>query len=399
MRPAALVLLAAVTGALLSTSAHADTNGVVVRVATDGSAVAGSAVAVLTPEGGEPVEIALNDGGEPPDVDAGDGTWSGSEWLEGDAFAVSVRLGDQTHDAGRISWTAEDTMRDLSVTIIGGVVTAEASVSTRPPPRPGEVPGAAIQPPDQDPANPIPVPVPGTGSGPEVLPPADDGSLDVAVRPPAALATGPQTDARPPGRLLAKLFALAIGLVGVIALVSWWRRGLRGDGLGPLGLAPLDEPGLLGPGTPSLSTPVSIWSTSTAELAGLVVPLLGTVARHRVVCFLAPADLGRPKVFGGPVYPVEDAAELHDALDVLIEESRHRAMGFVVVEALEAEALESLVAGLPASAGLVVLTASVGEGLTADVSCRRDGERWAFRQGQQDVVAAVVADGLAPPTA
>ena len=319
-----------------------------------------------------------------------------------------MRLGDTVHEAGRVSWGAEDAKRDLNVTIVGGLVTAEATVSNPSLPLTAGVPegepdpAMAKQPPKdgeispQDTNNPGGPPIPGEDGNPPAVDGAGGGAEGAAARPPQALGTGPQPDAGSKGLMIAQLFGLALGIAVIIAMVKWWWQ-TGDDGLGgPLGLEPLAEPGLLGPGTPSLSEPVSVWGATAADISALVGPLLGTVARHRVVCMLAPATLAAPQVFGGPVYPTSDTEEFHDALDALAAEGTELAVGFVVAEHLDAETLEGLVSGLPAGVGLVVLAVSPTAELPAPVSCRRDGARWVFAQGDTTVIAAVAANGLVP---
>lgn len=409
MRALVLILLPLLVISLLPGPAHADAKGVVVRVATDGVPVEGTSVALLTPEGGETKEIALNDEGQPPDVDAGDGTLSGSAWLDGEVFSVSVRLGDQLHDAGRVSWSVDDTKRDLNVTIVGGLVTAEASVSKPPPPQPGQTPDQALDDvpppggdgllPAPDPSNPGGDPVPGLNGNPPAETPGAVGAADGPSRPPMALGTGAQPDQGPKGLLLAQLFGLALGLVAIVAVVKWWWQPGDDPSVGPLGLEPLGEPGLIGPGTPALSDGISVWVASPAEVAALAGPLLATVARHRVVALWTPATLPSPRVFGGPVYPVGDRAELADCLGVLAGRGAPPAAGFVVAESLDPDTLHALAASAPPGVALVVLAAATVEGSTSSVACRRDGERWVFEHGGATVVARVGVAGLEPVTA
>jgi hypothetical protein len=378
MRLLSLFCLTAMISSLLSGTAHAEPKGIVVRVNTDGHPVSGTSAALLTPAGGETQEIPLFDAGEPPDVTAADGVFSGSAWLEGETFAISVRLGDQVHDAGRVSWDPSDSKRDLSITIMGGMVTAEAGVSNAPA---GQGPGAT--PPVSDElGNP-----PSAGAG-------QDGPSPVG--PPQAGSAAPEPPVNSRSAMLIQLLGLALGLVVIGAVARWWWRTGPDPQDGPLGLAPLAEPGLLGPGTPSLSDPVSVWAVSPGDLPALVRPLLATVARHRVVCLLTPATLAPPRVHGGPVYPTADLAEFHDALGELSQKGLGRAAGFAVVEQLDAKDLENLVADVPPGVALVVLVSHPANDVADTVACRLDGAQWVFGSGDNAVVTSVTAQGLQP---
>lgn len=338
---------------------------------------------LLTPVGGGPTEtVAIKDDGSAGDVEAGDRTWSGSKWLKGDGFTVAVQTADGPLEAGAVSWDADSTTRDLVVTVDASQVTAEALVWSAPAAPPEGASGAGGPP---DPAQSPPA---GGGS-------AVGGSAGPDGGPPGAPGGGaPASSAGNVGVL--RIVGAVVGVV-LLGLLWWWNRQGKAGNDDLLG-APLAEPGLLGPGTPSLSAGVSIWAVARADAPDLARALLGTLARDRAVVASGPATFPVPAVHGGPVYPLREPGPeaVGDALAWFLDHSE-RAAGFVIAEAPTLETIAELQAACPEGQGIVVLAVDAPDGLAGALRCRRAPGGWALGAGDGAVVVAEGPYGLVHP--
>lgn len=380
---------------LWSTAAHAEQHGLVVRLDTGGASFSGPAVVVVTPTGGEATRIEVKDDGVPPDVAAGDGTYSSSAWLDGDAFSVAVELGAKTLQGGTVSWNAVDAARDLQVLVKGDSVVAEAGVSAggnggEPTPGGGGSGGPPVE-----------------GGGPAT---ASGGSGGTASAPfnasggPSAGATGgPQNPGAPPlgNRAVSTSDGtLYIGFgLGVLVLVgvAWlWLRNRPAEGsTRPGGLTVVPEPGLLGPGTPSLSDGLSLWLVPEADTDALVRPLLATLARHHRVLLAAPSRVVAPAVFGGPVYRATNIRPSHvgDAAESLQREGCAVAVLFVGTQA-DAATLKDYADLLPTGVGSIcVLSQDPGVPALARVTAQRDNGGWSVKTAERTLRLVEGRDG------
>lgn len=384
---------------LAASVAHAEPRGIVARVSVGEGATGTPEAVKLTPASDieeEVEDIALNDAGEAPDVEAGDGRYSGTTWVEGEVFEVSIVVDGTEKPLGQVEWAPEDEQRDLNITMVGEEITVSAEVKQPLPPQPdGAEPGEGEQaaPPPGE-AGQAPPPAPGPGGGP------------------MALGTGEQPDgSAPQSSAMLQILGLVLGLLALLAVVWWWRAPAEEDEGGlaelPEGLSLVPEAGILGEGTPSLSGGVTVFAVSRAEAPALVGPLLGTLARGRVVVLAAPATLTVPPVLGGPIYRVQSgkAAELKEALAALARDKGARTVGFLVAEAVDAAQRAELAKGLPAGVGLAVLAIEPAEDLLASsVKVQREGpapdgagkygQCWVFSVAGSLVEAAEGPEGL-----
>jgi len=361
-------------------SAEAAPRGIVARVTMDGDGEAPTKVWLTPTAGGEVIEIAINDAGEPPDVKAGDGTFAGSEWVEGEDFTVAISFGDEKRDAGSVSWAPEDEQRDLNVTILGDLITTEADVSKPLPPQPD-----------------------GSSSGEEAAPdggptPQEGGPSATGGGQPMALGTGAQpAGAAPESSAFLQILGLVLGGLAVVAVVWWWRQGGEDAPVvvsgGSLELERIDEPPLFGGNSPSLGGGVALFGVGKADAPALIGPLLGAVARGRAVVVAAPGTVTGLTSFGGPVYRSEsaDPAVIGAALAKL---AHGKAAGFVVAEGLSPADLTAFATALPAHTGLCLLAVDPSPELVGVRGLRRHGQRWILGEGDERIVLRVGARGL-----
>lgn len=392
---------------LWSTPAHAQQHGLVVRLDTDGVSFTGPAVVILTPTVGEPTRLEVKDDGVPPDVGGNDGVWSGSVWLEGDAFTVGVEVGGKTLQGGTISWNATDDARDLQVMLKGDTVVAEAGVSaggvapTDPAPGDGGAPGA--------PGSEGGAPASGPGaSGPGASGPgASNGG---SFGPTGGPSGGPASGAPPLGDRTAADTSndgtLYIGFgLGVLVLVgvAWlWLRNRPAEGGSRSGglVVVVPEPGLLGPGTPSLSDGLSLWLVPAADTDALVRPLLATLARHHRVLFAAPSSVAAPAVHGGPVYRATNLRPSYvgDAAELLQQNGGAVAVLFVGTQS-DAATLKDYADLLPTGVGSIcILEQDPGVPALARVTAERDNGAWSVKTAERTLRLVEGRDGALEET-
>lgn len=334
--------------------------GIVIRL--EAPTLTGKTVtAVLTPDTGKPTTVPLKDDGRPPDVSGGDGLWSGSVWIAGDRFTVEVTADKQKWKAGPVAWDASATKRDLALAIDGATLTATA---TTPPEGP---------PPDE--ANPAP------GGGalspaelPAGAPPVDGGPTSGASgKTPGVGAPFPQS--QNPSTFWMLLFAGGVALVAV----GWsLLRGRRARGGVPGSVTRMPEPGVLGPGSPSLSDGASVWVVPEADLPQALGGLLATVAAQHRVLVAAPPAMVLPLVRGGPVYrvPFLKAGRFGDTADAMVDQPGQPLALIVVGQGIDAAAIRAIPEHLPEGVGAIVLTSTRPETPLPTVELVHDADGW-----------------------
>jgi hypothetical protein len=363
--------------ALLAPAAHAEPHGVVVRL--DAAGVALPKVSVtLTPAAGAPTEITLLDDGNAPDVTAGDYTWSGSSWLEGDDFAVTVLFGDKTLDGGKVSWAPTDSARDLSIGVSGDAVTAEATVS-------GSNGTPSAGPGTGDPSS---LALGGAQTAPAAAAPGAAQAAPVAggmpVGPGGGTMVGMPVSAPATSSHDGSLYiGFGVGVLVLVGVVWLWLRNRQADGDRRAGnLVVVAEPGLLGEGTPSLSDGLSVWVVDPADADALLRPLAATLARHHRVLFVAPARAAAPSVHGGPVYraPSVRPSSVGDTAEAL-QNDVGGAVAVLIAGAEPDVALHRDYADLlPSGIGCIsILRADPGLPAVERVVARRDGPVWVLQ--------------------
>ncbi|HCH62085.1 MAG: hypothetical protein CL927_11555 [Deltaproteobacteria bacterium] len=355
-------------------------NGVMVLLRSEGTL--SGAVSVTLAGASQTVSVEMNDQGTAPDVRAGDGIWAGVVDAAPQSGRVALKTGSGTLDGNRVEWAEDDRARELQLRIVDGVLKAEATVHQG---------VAAVATPNGDPmGKPVPVAAGEAGSAP--APAGDMGEAPrtaVSAGPTPGVAAGPASGpaaARPvqsgavdaragaavaergvggwgvvPG-VLALLFAIGALAVALRA----WSTGKGRAGAGePSPSLPLptrmSEPGLLGPGTPSASAGVSVWTGPQAVLR----PLLAHVARGRPVVVATGEAVSMPAVFGGPVFHV---ASLDPATVARAVEAVHQrgclSVGVVVLagKPVDKAYADALRQALPVDVGAVVWGRSLESG-------------------------------------
>jgi hypothetical protein len=353
-----MVLSSLLSLSLLAGVAHAEPHGLVIRLQVSGETISDAAFVVLTPKEGDATRVQVKDDGAAPDVAAGDGVWAGAVWLEGDAFEVSLDVDGKQIPGGPASWAATDSARDLAVGWKSGAVTVEAGVS-------GSGVGNA--------------PLPG-GMG-------DSPPAGAAPTPGGALPGGASMSPPPLGNA-ASLGAsgdgtLYIGLgLGVLLLVGvawlWLRSRPADEAARPSGLTVVAEPGLLGPGTPSLSDGLQLWLVSAEDAAAVVKPLLATLARHHRVLVVAPGEMSVPSVYGGPVFRSSNLrpSRVGDAAESLLATGGNVAV-LLTGTGGDAASIKDYADLLPTGVGAVcVVQSDPGVPALARVTARWDGAVW-----------------------
>lgn len=388
----------------LGTASAAEKHGMVVRVDLTAAAAQTGAVVAHLKAGASTFDVPLKDDGTPPDVTADDKSHSGTGWFEGDTFEVSVTVGTTTIPGGTVSWKPEDDARDLTLTVSGSTLTAEASAgqlgpkvggppATGPSPN-GNEPGADVTPPLGPDGKPlIHTPPPG---GPVPGGPLAGGAASAGAAPDAAAhAAAPGADAprlaplaRPAADPLAYI-GVGVGLL-VLAGLLYTAASSRGR------RAPdaLPEPGLVGPTTPSLSGAPTPWLTDAADMPALAEALLRTIARHRRVVVAADGWTPAP-VHGGPVYkaPAADPKSVARLVDALLDDGGAPVAVLLVGDA-DAARIAGVERALKGHAALVAVGTVAPESASTGVTARRDGPVWTLRTAAGECTATVTADGF-----
>ena len=310
-------------------------SGVVVRLMAD--PVPSAPVVVQLAAAGQPaVESTLHDDGKDPDVTGGDGVFSGSAFVQGDEFTVTLNAAGSQLGSTEVKWAAADPQRDLTLTWAGGVLKGEAGVSMPAPANGGASP-TSVSP---TPGSPTPASPPpgGPGGQPEGGPgqaPSGPGGVNSSADATWYLVFG--------GALLA---AAGLGYF-------WFRsRGAAEPTALPPGVARLAERGLFGPGTPSASGGPSGWVLPAGPEA--VAGLLGALAERRRVLVVAPEDAVLPEVAGGPVHRIApgNTEAILDAADELLGGDSGGAVLWLA-PLPEGKAREALLGELPRGVGLL----------------------------------------------
>lgn len=407
--------------------AHAEPRGLVVRVDLKSADATTGAVVVHLKSSTATKDVKVFDDGASPDVTAADQVYSGTTWVEADSFDVSVSIGTTKLTGGAVSWQGSDSARDLSISVNGKTLTAEAAVPTKPlagspaeagvtqdgqgPPPLGDVaagtPGDAV-------GSGAPPGKPGDGSPPPG-PPGDPGGAPIAD--PGATAPGvagaPPVGATSPGGAptggpmsgpmslsppaskdgTSPLLYIGFG-VGVLLLTWLLASNLRSRSSGT-DLSPLAEPGLFGPTTPSLSGGAAVWEAAGADANALGDALIATLARHRRVVVATSGGYTPAAVFGGPVYRVDDLkpAAIAKFVDA-VEEDGGLPVVVLFRGPIDPAGVAALVKALPDGVGPVVVTEDAGDVKVPVVQCRRVSDGWVFVTPAGEVHTRAGADGL-----
>ncbi len=389
-RVAALLLAGAlllgnalVGGWFAGAASAAGQKGVVVRLRVEGEKPAGDVVVHLT-AGAEKVDLTPKDDGSSPDVNADDGEASGVAWIDADTITVSVTVGGKDLPGGEVAWGAEDVARDLSVVVSGENVSAEAGVPS------GAASGVvAGTPPTGD--APADGAAPSGGAAP-VGGGAPAGGLaggSPVTQPPTTSGSSPKSgDAAGNPLLFVGLGAGALLLAGI----GWFalRAGGGGDWLDPE-----PEAGLVGAGTPSPSSGLSVWITDDADVSSLADALLATLARHHRVLLVVEGAWLPPPVRGGPVWRGTDVRPktVGTMIDAFLEDYGERP-ALLVVGIQDPARIAALAAALPDGVGGVVVSSRGAAVDAAAIVAVRSERGWNFTTAAGTIAARADEDGL-----
>ncbi|MBO85780.1 MAG: hypothetical protein CL927_10500 [Deltaproteobacteria bacterium] len=239
--------------------------GVVVRLEPGGQVVTAPPRVILAPVvGGDPVSLTLRDDGQAPDVAAQDGRWAGFVNVAAESVVVTVEVDGDRRDGGTVSWAPTAQARDLILTLNWSGVTALAS--TMDGAEPIEAREATVK----------TVGVPKASSVPAAS------SQSIVGHPVAWATTG------------AGLLCILVGFGLAV-------RNARPP-LPPLSLRRVEEPPILGVGTPALHQGLSVWQVAPEDRASLTKGLLRTLARQHRVLLRLPDGVAEPTTLGGPAY-------------------------------------------------------------------------------------------------
>ncbi|MFZ5481683.1 MAG: choice-of-anchor X domain-containing protein [Myxococcota bacterium] len=385
---------------LLIATASATPGGVLVRLDAGTRDLDEPVVVRIVPEVGETVDVALLDDGQSPDVTKGDGQWTGVATVEEGPATVEVRAGDRSLGTTPVTLPATEGPRDLDVALKDGAVSARSylpgeqpqglspegatpptdpSVGGTPPTDPsvGATSGpsstdplATGTPPLGDGVQPPAEGAPPLGDG--VLPPVDGaspaggtplaGGAPAGGAPRAGGVSFPTGEKRDDGTLW---IGLGVGLLVLLGAAWLFMRTRQAPAERPAAVTVVPEPGLLGPGTPSLSDGLSMWIAP--EDPALVQAIVSHLAdRHRVLV-VARSDVQIRPVAGGPVYRLAGTrpSQVGDAAEALAREEGPPLAVLIVSDGADAAALRDYADLLPTDVGGVVL---VGKELDAPLA-------------------------------
>lgn len=355
--------------------------GVVVRLEAGGETLDTPVVAHLKPDVGATTDVQLKDDGAPPDVASGDGTWSGTMWNEHDLFDVTLSLGAKTLEGGKVSWSKGDLQRDLSLSISGGQLKAEAGVAGTGENSPGGGPPAG-----------------GAPGGAGGSPSAGKGGFQLEGTSGGTASTPPFATSSDDATLYVALGAGGLLLAGIGYLYQ--RGGSRTPpGALPAGVTRVPAVGVLGPGTPAVADGLTQWVVAPNDAHDLLRLLLATLARHHRVVVSAPARSAIPSVPGGPVYRVAAGkpSALSDAVEGIADLAEPEALPIAVLllgDGMDAASLKAHGEVLPANIGGAILVMQVVLTSAPAIQCERRGELWHFRYGSAEIMAREREDGF-----
>ena len=306
MLPRRLALLCTALLVLLSpTVVHA--GGVLMRLDADRT-LEGEVVVVLTSMENTTEEVVLSDDGAQPDVTAGDGKWAGAAHIPYTEVFVLLRIGDEEHDGGTVSWSASDIPRDLDLSLKAGKLSVNAREAT--PHNTGE---------------PTPVASPTvvqTAKSPQVTP-ADPNKT-----------VGNATDG---------LYMIVLGLSALIGLplVVFRLRKRVKVRRGPIaGLELQPSGGFAGPSSPALDNGLSYWLLPEDRPTEVLRDLVSYLGEHHRVLVVGPDLPPDLAACGAQVYSCSPASarRIGDYLEALHSDPRQRAV--VVFYGMERDADE-----------------------------------------------------------
>ena len=277
-------------------------------------------------------DIQLTNDGEGTDVQADDKTWTGTAWVEGDIFQVTLTTGEGVRDGGAVSWASTVERRDLILILGPTSLAAQAE----------EAP--LIAPPS----------APATAEG--GLPPSPERSMR-----------------DPGGRQLTTPLVL-----GLLFGLAWLLKRLR-DHLDDRAVRALVEPRPLRiQGLDAPLAPDSFHELPEGVLAKLADHLISCLAISGPVVILASPDGALESVGVGSVFPYRGrTSNLPRTMRALAARSLVQPVLVVVLDPADPELFELISNELPdAVCALFVVRSAEGMDSAARFSWTREGDVW-----------------------
>ena len=379
---------------LFSMSQAHGATGIVVRLITGGESVSTPVEATLTNDAGEKHTATLVDNGEPPDVNPGDHHYSGSTMLDGENFEVSISLGGDVEEVGKVSWPADVTARDLVITRYEGIVTLEtgSGSNTQPDGQPvsgGDTPGGGAA-------------APGAAADgpPGASPDGGQAGVPGTARAPSVSFASSDSSSKPADD--ATLYVIGGILLLVLAVVAYfWFKPQEAGGqitrfAGSAAAHRLPEPGMLGEGSPSLSDGASVWIVDEADTTDFLGLLLSSMAQHHRVLVVAPGSDGLPLAAGGPVYRMKNPRPSHvaETVGALAADSGNSMAILINACGVDASTINDYCELLPAEVGTFILVNGSYTGPEQLVNVSREADGWSLTTTKGTVRLTVNPWGL-----
>ncbi|MBL8619582.1 MAG: hypothetical protein JNM72_28485 [Deltaproteobacteria bacterium] len=331
---------------------------------------------VLLDDGGHQTTLPLRDDGQQPDVIEGDGTFAATTIASGGEMKVTVQAGGKSWSTTSAAFPEGAGPRDLDLSVSGDTLVAA-----------GKVAGGGSGPNAAGPKAAGPRPSGGVG-GQGLAPPVGVGASDTTY-------TQDNT---------ALIVALGVGVVALIGLALWGRRGAPAPAaaqgsLDPKGCALLPEGGWLGPHSPPFSEGIGVLVVDPAdEDAALPAVLRALARRHRVI--LLQAAEAAPPVVAGEVYlsAEREPARVGDLAELLLADGGLPVA--VVVRGAAAARAQAYSDQLPESVGGLLLCAEAG-GVEGAMRLQLGAPSTCTFRGQE-VALHIAPDGgfvVSPPAA
>ena len=412
--------------ALLPLAAATGDTALTVVFASGGRTIEQPAIVRVQSANGDTVpDGTLLDNGVLPDERAADGMYSGAVWFDGDSAQISVLAGGAEWSAGNVSFAGLEGPRFVRLSLSGDSLSATVGKSGGQAGQSGRGgkaeqgagsgrTGKSDQSGGQGKGSKASKSGKSSGSsatagkssgkqsgksgkssgksGKSGKASSGNSTDQVPTLPEAGEGKGARKGpGRKPGPLVMAIAALAIALAGAAA-GYWYGRRKGVAPVTPLHFEP--EPGIAGPGTPSLSEGLSDWSAADDDLPVLESDLLQVIAaRHRVVA-VCPVDHALPAVAGGPIMRTDSTspAEVRQMVARLSNGGANRVALFVT--GIAAAHVRAIGAELPAGVGGVVLCkADQPIGARPAVRCSRADNGWRLKVGERDVPGVHLGSG------
>jgi len=295
--------------------------GVLVRLDAGDQVMEPPIKAVFTLDG-ERHEVLLSDDGVGADVSAGDGMWVGSGFCDSHSFGITLITPAGTYEGGSVEWPPSQPTRDIDLLLEEGRLVVSTNAISKS--------GGSEEPPKQD--------APTARQGP---PSSPDANGSESFSPALYIVAG-------------------VGMLGLMVLVLWRSRNRAApdeSALLPRTVEVVPEPGLSGPGTPSLSDGLVVWRVAENNLGKAVSDVLTALARFHQVLIVAPSKVAVPEVAGGPVHVCQSSrpASIHARMAELARLPGRPPALLLVGQSADADGFRDIADAVPFNHGGIAL--------------------------------------------